>query len=233
MTLHTLWPWVGLILAVVLLALLSFTDRLRGDRKLDRWRDLQWLAWLFLPVYMLHQFEEHGIDLLGRAYAFRASMCGIFGYATPEGCPIPEAFLTAVNLAVVWAAGLLAALWGRKRPLLIPATYGILFINGVTHISPAILRQRYNPGVLTAVILFFPLGVWVVRTSMRTPGVGVPGVIRLFAAGGLVHLVLMGSLALFVHGRLSVDALLAINVLNAAVPCVVAFTKTAPSRSRL
>jgi hypothetical protein len=52
----------------------------------------------------------------------------------------------------------------------------------VTHIAPAILRQRYNPGVLPAVILLVPLGVWVVRTSMRTTGVGVPGVVRLLAA---------------------------------------------------
>src|SRR4051812_39212989 len=98
MTLHTVWPWAGLMLALVLFALLFFTDRLRGNRKIQRWRDFQWLAWLFLPVYMLHQFEEHGIDLLGQAYAFRASMCGIFGFMTPEGCPIPESFLTAVNV---------------------------------------------------------------------------------------------------------------------------------------
>jgi hypothetical protein len=215
MTLHTLWPWVGLILAATLFTLLFCTNVFRTPAT-DRWKDLRWLAWLFLPVYMTHQFEEHGIDALGQAYAFRASMCGIFGFPSASACPIPEAFLTAVNLSVVWAVGLIAALSARHRPALVVAAYGILFVNGVTHLAPAILRQRYNPGVLTSIVLFLPLGVWMIGRARVTLGVG--GVIRLIGAGVLVHGVLMGSLALFVRGAISESVLILVNIANAGVP---------------
>ena len=50
----------------------------------------------------------------------------------------------------------------------------------------------------------------------------VPGVVRFFAAVGLVHLALMGSLSLFVKRHLSVGALLVVNILNACVPSMAA-----------
>ncbi|KAL7908220.1 hypothetical protein GGI35DRAFT_453636 [Trichoderma velutinum] len=28
-----------------------------------------------LPMYLLHEFEEHGYDFLGRRYAFQAYFC--------------------------------------------------------------------------------------------------------------------------------------------------------------
>jgi hypothetical protein len=225
MTLHTLWPCVGLVLAAILFALLFFTNVFRTDPPTDRWKDFRWLAWLFLPVYMTHQFEEHGIDALGQAYAFRASMCGIFGFLSE--CPIPEAFLTAVNLSVVWAVGLIAAFSARRRPTLVVATYGILFINGVTHLAPAILRQRYNPGVLTSIVLFLPLGVWMLERARLT--LGVSGVIRLIWSGMIVHGVLMGSLVLFVRGAMSESALIFVNIANATVPVAVGW---APEKSK-
>jgi hypothetical protein len=144
-------------------------------------------------------------------------MCGVFGFLSE--CPIPEAFLTAVNLSVVWAVGLIAALSARRCPALVAATYGILFINGVTHLAPAILRQRYNPGVLTSFVLFLPLGVWMIERARLT--LGVSGVIRLIWAGILVHGVLVASLGLFVRGAIAESALIVVNIANAGVPVAV------------
>ena len=70
------WPWAGLILAAVLAAVLLRDLRGAGPRV---WEDPRWvLGWLW-PVYLLHQFEEHGIDVLGRRYAFLAALCGMLG----------------------------------------------------------------------------------------------------------------------------------------------------------
>jgi hypothetical protein len=222
MSLHTGWPWAGIAIAPILLVILFFTDLLRGDRSLPRWKDPVWLAWLVLPVYMIHQFEEHGIDAMGRPYAFRASICGIFGFPDADSCPIPEAFLTAVNLSVVWAATVFSALGGRRRPRLAAAIYGVPIVNGVTHVAPAILQQRYNPGVVTALVLFLPLGVWAMRTFLADPSVGRNGAFRAMLAGVVVHVVLMGSLVLFVRGVIGEDLLIAVNIANAGVPAIVA-----------
>lgn len=40
-----------------------------------RFRDLRWWMHFGLPLYMIHQFEEHGIDLYGRLYNFQTALC--------------------------------------------------------------------------------------------------------------------------------------------------------------
>jgi hypothetical protein len=82
------WPYMGLG-AALLLALLLATDALRSDRTVSRWHDLVWLAWLGTLAYLIHQFEEHGIDALGATYAFRGEMCRNFGFPDVQACPIP------------------------------------------------------------------------------------------------------------------------------------------------
>ena len=64
------WPWLGLVLGVLGLAFLfvSFLRRRSDDR-------FSVLVWMPLFIYMLHQFEEHGIDLFGNHYAFLAFFC--------------------------------------------------------------------------------------------------------------------------------------------------------------
>src|SRR5215471_12433318 len=102
------WPWIGLALAAALTVLLFCVG--------PRFRDLSWLAWLTVPVYLVHQFEEHGIDLLGRHYAFRDALCQVLHYGVGDACPIPVSFITAVNLSLVWIAMPLGAWLGRRRP---------------------------------------------------------------------------------------------------------------------
>jgi hypothetical protein len=56
------WPWVGLGAAAVLFFFLFATDKLRERLDVSRWRDPVWLSWLAPAAYMIHQFEEYGID---------------------------------------------------------------------------------------------------------------------------------------------------------------------------
>ena len=66
--LNVAWPWVGLGMAIVLLFVLFKTDVLRSNEG-SRWRDLVWLAWLAVPVYMIHQFEEYALHISDWNYA--------------------------------------------------------------------------------------------------------------------------------------------------------------------
>src|SRR5262245_58791739 len=89
------WPYVGLCLAAVLLVGLALERR---QSALPRSQDPVWLLPLLWPMYLVHQFEEHGIDLLGRRYAFLAQLCGTLGYGHDLAtCPADPAFLFAVN----------------------------------------------------------------------------------------------------------------------------------------
>jgi Protein of unknown function with HXXEE motif len=244
------WPWVGLVLAPLLLALLFLTDIFRSDTSLPRFRDLYWLAWLAVPTYLIHQFEEHGIDFMGHPYAFRGSLCGVLGYPDALSCPIPVSFITAVNLSAVWCAIPLSAFMGRKseqgparstsgpetafapvsvvrvfvkRPLVALSAFAIPMVNAVAHIGPGVLQGHYNPGVGTAVFLFVPLSLWAVRNALLQRAVTVPGVFLVLVSGILIHLVLLGSLLLFIHGKLGEILLSIVQVGNGFLPFLLAF----------
>jgi hypothetical protein len=74
------WPCIGLALSVLLLLLLFATNVLRNDLGISRWRDPVWLSWLAPAAYMIHQFEEYGIDARGLDLPSPASS------VSPWGC---------------------------------------------------------------------------------------------------------------------------------------------------
>ena len=212
-----LWPWIGLGLAALLLLGLFLGD-LRGDRALPRTRDMVWLAWAATLVYLLHQFEEHGIDAEGVPYAFRGLLCASFGFADATTCPIPEAFITAVNIPVVWMAGPISALLGYRWPAIALSYFSVPAVNAIAHIGPAMAAGSYNPGLLTAVLLFLPLSLWTFRIALRRPGLGLRAVAATIVGGVVLHAVLMLSLKAYLAGWLGETALLAIQIVNPVIP---------------
>jgi hypothetical protein len=207
------WPYMGLG-AGGLLALLLATDLLRSDRTVSRWRDIVWLTWLAVLAYLVHQFEEHGIDAEGTAYAFRGSLCGFLGFADPKSCAVPASFITAVNVAVVWLLGPTTALLGRRRPLIALSFFSVPSVNLLAHLASVAREGAYNPGTLTAVVLFLPLSLWAFHVAMARYRLGRRAVVATIAAGVVLHGVLMASLLVFLAGRIGVAILDAIQVIN-------------------
>jgi hypothetical protein len=208
-----LWPWIGLGAAGLLLFLLT-TNALRSDRAVSRWRDMVWLTWAAVFAYLLHQFEEHGIDAQGSAYAFRGFLCGQIGFADPNTCPIPVSFITAVNIAAVWIAGPLSAVLAGRWPVIGLSFFAIPAANLFAHFIPAALSQSYNPGLVTALALFLPLSLIAFAAAMTRYHLGLRAVLASLFAGAVLHAVLMGSLMSFVDGRLGLDTLLLLQVIN-------------------
>ncbi|WP_413988511.1 HXXEE domain-containing protein [Labrys okinawensis] len=230
-----LWPWLGLGFAALVLACLLFGD-LRGDSKKPRTRDMVWLAWAATAAYLVHQFEEHGIDARGTPYAFRGSLCATFGFPDANACPIPETFITAVNIPVVWLAGPISALLGRHRPAIALSYFGVPAVNAAVHLGPALVSGSYNPGLVTAVLLFLPLSLWTFWVAPRQPGLGVRAVVATIAGGVLIHAVLMLSLKAYLVGRIGLHALVVIQIVNPVIPMllVLGFCRTnAVARDRL
>ncbi len=165
------WVYGGFLAGFLLLALLPvFTAGLSP-------------AFLFvalqLPVYMLHQYEEHdddrfrhfvnrevggGRDVLTPAAVFLINIGGVW----------------LLNVVAIW----LAASGGIGFGLI--AVYATL-VNALVHVIPALVTRRYNPGLTTAIVLFLPLGgvaAWLVTATGR--------------AGPAYHLLGLG-VALAVH----------------------------------
>ena len=211
------WPWIGSMGAAVLLILLFGTGRLRSDLSVWRWRDPVWLAWLAVPVYMIHNIEEYGIDLLGRSHAFPDALCSTLGLGLYPACPLPPAFFLAVNISLIWIAAPVAALLSRRHPLVGFVFYGLLFTNGMTHIAPMLLGKGYNPGALTAAILFLPLFFWVAYHCFGPGRIVRKGLAAIVGAGVAVHVVLIGTVLLFTHGGIGSAVLVCLQILNAGL----------------
>ena len=108
------------------------------------------LLYTWIPVYMIHQYEEHahgrfaeffnstmdrGYDVLTRASAFWINILEVW-----------LAFLVSFYLAKYVALGI----------AFVPIYLTI--INGFTHVVASIALRRYNPGLYTSLLLFLPWG---------------------------------------------------------------------------
>lgn len=213
------WPYVGLAVTPMMVAV--FALQRRAPDAVSRFRDPASVLPLLWPMYLVHQFEEHGVDLLGRRYAFLGDLCRVLGSIGPSGdCPADPAFIFAVNGVGCQIAFLLCLLFRRKRPLIAACAWGIPLVNAVTHIGSAVAHGAYNPGVLTSVILFAPMGAWMLHTVLKAGVVERREIPRIFATGVAVHAVLLGSLLLHARGWLSEAGLLLVNGANGLWPLV-------------
>jgi hypothetical protein len=146
------WVYGGFLAALMLLAL---TPVLARD-----WSHGLLLIWLQLPIYMLHQYEEHDDD------SFRRFVNTTIG----GGKDVLSHFdVFVINIAGVWGVDTVA-FWLAARVHLglgLIAVY-LSLVNSVGHCAQAVALRRYNPGLVTSILLFIPLGVATIWVLTRT-----------------------------------------------------------------
>lgn len=165
------WVYGGFLAALMLLAL---TPVLASG-----WSLPLLLIWLQLPVYMLHQFEEHYAD------RFR-----LFVNATIGGGKevLSHLDVFVINVGGVWGVDCIA-FWLAARVSIglgLIAVY-LSLVNSVGHCAQAIVMRRYNPGLITAILLFIPLGIVTLVVLAGTGEVTVADHLIGLAVALLVH----------------------------------------------
>jgi hypothetical protein len=137
------WVYGGFLAALMLLALTPVLAR--------GWSFGLLLLWLQLPIYMLHQYEEHDDDSFRR---FENTTVG-------GGKEVLSRFdVFVINIAGVWGVDAVA-FWLAARVHLglgLIAVY-LSLVNSVGHCLQAVALRRYNPGLVSSILLFIPLGV--------------------------------------------------------------------------
>ena len=153
------WPWLlanwsRLALFAAIVALASLPLFLDDDN-----RPLL-LASALLPLYMIHQYEEHAH---GRFVAF-------FNATVGQGLPV----LTVVsvfwiNILLVWLLFLVSLYLARfvDPGLALIPVYTVI-INALIHVATAAALRRYNPGLYTSLLLFLPAGLALLVDLNRT-----------------------------------------------------------------
>lgn len=209
------WCWIGLVAAIILLVILFSTNVFRNERGVSRWRDSVWLAWLMTTAYMLHNFEEYGIDARGRPFHFPVTACQTFGFPAVDACPFTPSFFVAVNVPFVWVILPIAALCCRRNPAVGLVGAGLLLTNAMSHIVGAFTPMGYSPGTVTAAVIFVPLSLWVFATFFgRGKLLTRPIMLVILLASILAQIVLLALLLSLAKHAIPLPAAIAIQVVD-------------------
>jgi hypothetical protein len=129
------------------------------------------LLYTLLPVYMIHQYEEHAP---GRFVDFFNPTIG------KEYDVLTKASAFWINILEVWVLFVVSFYLAKYVAIgiaLVPV-YATVF-NGFTHAIASIVLRRYNPGLYTALVCFVPWGIFlliyfnaITRPSLLLNGAG-------------------------------------------------------------
>lgn len=146
------WPLAGLFTAGLLFAVTPVVGAVAGLTVA--------LVWLQLPLYMVHQYEEHNHDRFRLYLNKNVAHCDAL---TPAG-----AFW--INSLGVWGIDILMLYIAVfVSPAFALAAFYLPIVNALTHVREAVARREYNPGLCTSVFLFLPIcGVALWRVSVES-----------------------------------------------------------------
>jgi hypothetical protein len=105
-----------------------------------------WL-WVATAAYGLHALEEFMLDWKDWANNVLK-------------LPVDWPIFYVVNALVV-VLGIIASIIGWRLPALSLAFPALMLINAVFfHILPFVVKKKFSPGLISAVVLFLPIGTW-------------------------------------------------------------------------
>lgn len=183
------WPWfvshwmhAAVPLAVVLLVLSPFIYAGTG------WFGL--LVYLTLPIYMLHQYEEHAEGQFARY---------VNGIIAQGRLLMTESAVLWINIVLVWALTLAVLYLTHYVNLAfgLVAAY-MLLLNGGGHILMAVGRREYNPGAWSSLLLFVPFSTFMLWQYTQAGVATLPDHLLAIVAVILAH----AAIILFVVRRL-------------------------------
>ena len=135
---------------------------------------LSTLAWLSMAAYSVHILEEFSFDWRNWA-------------RDVLNLPVEWADFYVTN-AIVVALGIAQAMLAPTLPIAPIAFAALMLVNAIFfHVMPVLTARRFSPGLITALILFLPLGVTVFWFALANESV----TFRTALAGLIVGAVIM------------------------------------------
>jgi hypothetical protein len=150
------WVYGGFLAGILLLLLLPAIG--------GNWSSALWAVFLQLPLYMLHQYEEHDND------RFRLFVNRHVGGGREV---LSHLAVFVINVPGVWGVIAAAFYLAAYRSI----GYGLIavyltLVNAVVHILGSAVMRAYNPGLITSLVLFLPGGIYGLTEIQRTGNVG-------------------------------------------------------------
>jgi hypothetical protein len=222
--LYAAWPLLALGGGVAIL----FTLALLRPAGTSSQKRAQIILLTVLACYLLHQFEEHGVDLKGGEYAFidaiNAQIGPRFGCEPGSLCPFDPQGIFLVNTILVWWLLASVAVVGGRSVLADLMAVSVMTVNALTHIGAALAQGAYNPGLATALVLFVPVGIgasWMLVRLEKGRGLSV---VLATLYGVLLHLILLAGIWLVFRQIISPAIYGLLMFAAASLPATIAFS---------
>jgi len=140
------WAKLSVLLAIAITLLVIYFIKLENT--------ILFLIWIQIPIYLLHQFEEHARNGFKNYINKKV-------FQVQEGeYPLNEKNIFWINIPIIWIlmpifAGLSSVniMFGLWIP------YFAVF-NSLSHVFFSIKNQEYNPGLIVSLVLGIPVGVY-------------------------------------------------------------------------
>src|SRR3990167_3575810 len=150
--------------------------------------DVLWLIWLQVPIYLLHEFEEHAYP--GGFVDFANTK--VFKSRIP-GFPLSYVAAFWINISFIWIVFPLVAVlaqhcderWGVILPC-------FALFNATTHIVAGLVKRCYNPGLFISVILNYPSGIYTLYVMNQYGLLDWPTQLLGWGAALLGHVLMIG-----------------------------------------
>ena len=150
-----------------------------------------------LVAYILHQFEEHWVDVYGRGFAFKPYLneflSGLLGHAQVQDL-MSDASVFVINTSLVWLVGALAVWRGGGHIFAALCMAAIVVVNAISHIGAGLISGSYNPGLLTSVLVFLPVGIGAYVLLARSPAATASLISASLIWGLVAHLIMIGGI---------------------------------------
>ena len=146
---------MGGALAIAILFYLLFNPQ--GFSELDS------LLWIHFTTLLIHQYEE---------YVFPGGFKDFFNKNIYNKNPVIRSPLTDqgvlfVNIGLGWSAYLYAAFHGMNAIWLAIGLCLVTIFNGFLHTFLLVFKRKYNPGVVSSILLMIPFGIYLMKELLK------------------------------------------------------------------
>ena len=143
------WPKAGLIAAIFLFVLLFFNSKAPIG-------SFEWLYWLSLPLYMIHQFEEYVYP-----GGFKEELNKLLTRGEGHREILTDKIGLVVNIGFIWILTPVLIVLGTFSVIFPIILMTLVAFNGFVHVFASIRFRRYNPGLIVSLLANIPLGLYV------------------------------------------------------------------------
>jgi hypothetical protein len=153
------WARLCIILSIIVVVIILLVVKTNNI--------LLFLIWIQIPIYLLHQFEEHSWP-----GGFKKFVNTEIFHVEVGEYPLSDTNIFWINVPIIWVL----------MPIFASLSYINLFFglwipyfavfNSLTHVIGAVVKRKYNPGLFVSLVLGIPVAVytlWLFYSFVNVP----------------------------------------------------------------